>query len=52
MSKKQELKDLESQTPSGPVMENDNGVNYEVMTLIKTDTTTGNFIPCGFLKNG
>jgi len=43
---------LESQTPSGPVCENTNGTNYEVITLIKTDAQSTNFIPCGFLKNG
>ena len=43
---------MESATPSGPVCEETNGVNYECITMIKTDGNSGNFIPCGFLKSG
>lgn len=43
---------MESATPSGPVQDNSTGVNYEVLTMIKTDPEANNFIPCGFLKNG
>ena len=48
----QETPDLDSQTPSGPVCEDTNGVNYETVSMIKTDQVNHNFIPCGFLKNG
>lgn len=33
-------------------MENSNGVNYETISMIKTDPVNHTFVPCGFLKNG
>jgi cellulose synthase/poly-beta-1,6-N-acetylglucosamine synthase-like glycosyltransferase len=52
MSKSMENPDIDSQTPSGPVCEDTNGVNYETLSMIKTDTENHTFMPCGFLKNG
>ena len=42
---------MDSQTPSGP-KPNENGVNYETVSMVKTDVVNHKFMPCGFLKSG
>ena len=41
---KQESPELDSQTPSGPVCENLNGVNYETVSMIRTDPVNHTFM--------
>jgi hypothetical protein len=47
----QRTPDLDSAHPSGPV-NNANGINFETLTMIKTDPVNHTMMPCGFLKNG